>query len=151
MINFNKILPNFQSLREIGTDKRLAKFGDIITNMAYLLAITASKGEIDAKKVSKKILSNALKKAKMKKYAKKRPNSHDMANTVEAFLGYMYLYEHWGIEKMAKILIKILNHYNFEIYKEEIDGSIQAFSQLLQIILKKIGSEFKSANQKDEK
>ena len=135
---FDNMIPDIGSLRDIGTSKRLAKFGDIVVNMAYSLALTVKTKRIDAAKVSKKILSNALKQADMKKYAKSRANSHDMANTAEAFVGYMYIKERWSAEKIAKVLIKVLQKYDFSSYKEEIDGSIVAFKSLLRIIKKEI-------------
>ncbi len=148
--SFNEIVPQFNSLNEIGVHKGLAKFGDVVTNMAYSIAITIITGKLDASKVSKKILANALKQSNMKKYAVSRANAHDMANTAEAFIGYMYCIERWGVEKMAKILIKILERYDFLDYKQEIDGSIMAFKALLQIIEKKLILKFENPSHSEE-
>ena len=131
---FAGILPEFTSMREIGTHKGLAKFGDLITNTAYSLAKTYITERLSGEKVGKKILGNALKEAGMKKYAKNRADLHDMADTAEAFIGYMYCIKRWSIEKIAALLIKGLKNTDFSDYKNEIDGSIHAFKVLLRYI-----------------
>ena len=129
-----KLAPSVNSLKEIGIHKKLAKFGDTVTNLTYSLAKTIVSHQLDQQKVSRTILSSALKEAKMKIYAKKRSNAHDMANTAEAFIGYMYCKEKWSVEYMASLIIPVLSQYNLDDVNEELIGAIKSFRKLLEKI-----------------
>ena len=86
-----ELVPEVNSLRDIGTDRYLAKFGDTIVNCSYSIARSLVNNHLDAQKVSKKILTNALKNAGMKQYSYNRADAHAMADTAEAFIGYIYI------------------------------------------------------------
>ena len=70
--SLQKIIQNKKSIKEIGIDKDLAKFGDTVTNFIYSLAKSIVLGKLDQRKVSRIILSTALKQSEMKMYAKTR-------------------------------------------------------------------------------
>ena len=156
-------MPEIHSLKEIGISKKLANIGDTITNTAFSFALSQFTGIIQAKKVSQKILGNAIKNAEMKNLAKNRSNTHDLADAVEAFVGYMYIIHEWTIEHIAQRLISYLEEYyeNLESlqvpnergfqnevaqqrkmmqqdHKNEIDSAIYAFEELLKEIINKI-------------
>jgi hypothetical protein len=137
-----ELCPSVSTLKEIGTHKGLAKLGDTITNTIYSLAKSIVTHRLDQRKVNKKILSNALKQAEMKVFTKNRANSHDMANTVESFIGYMYVEEKWSIEQLAAQLIPPLSNYDILNYKEEIQAGIAAFTILLQNIKEELLPKF---------
>ena len=88
-----------KSQKAIGTDKGLAKIGDAIVNLSYSVAKSnfltknnPNKKPIrTGKKVGRTILEAALKKANLKNFAKNRANAHDLADTVEALVAYVWL------------------------------------------------------------
>ena len=131
-LNKNKNL--FQ--KAIGTDKGLAKIGDGIVNLAYSVAKSSyltnnSKNIIrTGLKVSKTILSNALKNANLKDFAKNRANAHDLANTVEALIAYVWLNNNITLNEIIKLLIDNISG-DLTIRTEEIKNATIAFTNLL--------------------
>ena len=87
------------SQKTIGTDKGLAKIGDGIVNLSYSMAksIFLTKNGSNNKvirtgmKVSKTILSQALKNANLRNFAKNRADAHDIADTAEALVAYVWI------------------------------------------------------------
>ncbi len=136
-LNLNK------SQKIIGTDKGLAKIGDGIVNLAYSVAksIFLTKNNLNekiirtGKKVSKTILETALKNAHMKNFAKTRADAHDLADTVEALVAYV-----WFSNKMTlKDLVDFLaDNLSGDLYNrnEEIKNATIAFTNLLNYIKK---------------
>lgn len=124
--------------KAIGTDKGLAKIGDGIVNLAYSVAKSIYLTKKDSTnhitrtgdKVSKKILAKALKEADMKGFAKNRASSHDLANTVEAIIAYLWLNDKMSIHKLIYILITNLSG-NISHRIKEIDNAAYAFTQVL--------------------
>ncbi len=135
MSNIPKKLKDYvkdlKNLKHIGRNKHLAKFGDTITNTAYSIAKSYIIGYLDARKVNKTILSFALKQADMKIYAKPRSDAHALADTVEAFIGYMYCAEYWSIEDIALKISLHLQDFDLNDYVLEKEGAILAFKYLL--------------------
>lgn len=129
-------LPETQ--KAIGTDKGLAKIGDSIVNFTYSVAKSiyltqnASKNNIirTGDKVSKNILAKALKDAHMKSFAKNRADSHDLANTVEAIVAYIWLKDIISIQEIIDLLVVNLSG-NISHRIKEIDNAAKAFTQLL--------------------
>ena len=134
MVGLDQLLPSFKSLKEIGTHKGLSKIGDAITNLIYSITKSIVMERLEARNVSRTILSNALKNADLRGCAKLRADSHDMADTAEAFIGYMYCHENWTIEQMADILQDQLIGTNFTDEHEEIARASAAFTALLEKI-----------------
>lgn len=128
------LLSDIRSLKQIGTHKHLAKFGDSVTNLVYSFAKTALVKQFTQRKVNRTILSHALKNAEMKEFAKTRSDAHALADTTEAFIGFMYCMEGWTIEYMASILVEKLQHFDLLNFKEETQGAIESFTYLLSLI-----------------
>jgi len=124
--------------KSIGTDKGLAKIGDSIVNLTYSVAKSiiltrnskTNKTIRTGMKVSKTILANALKKADMKKFSKSRADAHDLADTVEALIAYIWLIEKMTIEGITNILVESLDK-NLTVRSEEIKNATVAFTNLL--------------------
>jgi 23S rRNA maturation mini-RNase III len=132
-----------KSQKIIGTDKGLAKIGDAIVNLAYSVAksIFLTKNNPNnkvirtGKKVSKQILEVALKNANMKNFAKTRANAHDLADTVEALIAYLWLNNEISLEEIIEFLE---NNLLGDLYNrsEEIKNATIAFTNLLNHIKK---------------
>jgi len=124
--------------KRIGTDKGLAKIGDGIVNLSYSLAksiyLTQNSKNKNANrtgmKVSKSVLAEALKTANMKGFAKNRADAHDMADTVEALVAYVYLDKLMSIDDITNHLLKGLSG-NLLNRQEEIESARKAFTNLL--------------------
>jgi len=133
-----KDLNNNLTQKSIGTDKGLAKIGDSIVNLTYSVAksiVLTRNSKINntirtGMKVSKTILANALKKADMKKFSKSRADAHDLADTVEALIAYIWLIEKMTIEDLISILVDSLKE-NLTVRSEEIKNATVAFTNLL--------------------
>jgi dsRNA-specific ribonuclease len=131
-------LNQISSRKIIGTDKGLAKIGDGVVNLAYSVAksIFLTNNSTNKKivrtglKVNRTILSNALKNANMKEFAKNRGDAHDLADTVEAIIAYVWLSNKMTLSDIIDILKN-----NFEgdlrIKSQELKSAIQAFTKLL--------------------
>ncbi len=124
--------------RSIGTDKGLAKIGDGIVNLTYSVAKSMyltrnnkyNKIIRTGKKVSKTILAEALKNANMKKFSINRANAHDLADTVEAIIAYIWISEKMAIKEIIDFLSDSLTG---DLYKRhiEIESARIAFTKLL--------------------
>ncbi|MHA1519902.1 MAG: ribonuclease III family protein [Promethearchaeota archaeon] len=125
------LLDSVKSPKDIGTHKSLAQFGDSVTNLIYSYAKSVIVARFTQRKVNRTVLSHALKNAGMKQYAKTRSDAHALADTTEAFIGYMFCSEGWSIDKMSSQLWEKLSQYDLHDYKEESKGAIEAFTYLL--------------------
>lgn len=140
-----KDLTSKPSQKAIGTDKGLAKIGDSVVNFVYSVAKSTyltknnSNNKIirTGKKVNRTILSNALKNANLKIYAKSRANAHDMADTAEALIAYVWLSGDVSMDSMIKIIVENFSG-DLNIRTEEIQNATIAFTKLLESIKKYI-------------
>lgn len=129
------------SQKAIGTDKGLAKIGDSIVNFAYSVAksIFLTKNSVNkktirtGKKVNKIILADALRKANLKIYAKTRADAHDLADTVEALIAYVWLTGKVNLESMINIISENLSG-DFQSRTDETKNATTAFTKLLDYI-----------------
>ncbi|MFX0042585.1 MAG: ribonuclease III family protein [Candidatus Hodarchaeota archaeon] len=138
-----KDLNRIKSQKSIGTDKGLAKIGDGIVNLAYSVAksIFLTKNNLQHKiyrtgsKVSKQVLANALKNANMKDFAKNRADAHDLADTGEALVAYIWLNKNMTLDE---IIILLSNHLSGDLTNrsEETQSAIVAFTNLFNNIKK---------------
>ena len=127
--------------KAIGTDKGLAKIGDGIVNLVYSVAkseyLTRNgnnrKVVRTGKKVSKKILSDALKNAEMKSYARSRADAHDLADTAEAIVAYIWLSNKVTIPQLIEKLVNYIPG-NLVERNEEIENATVGFTKLLNFI-----------------
>ena len=132
-----------KSQKKIGTDKGLAKIGDGVVNLAYSVAksIFLTKTNPNnviyrtGKKVSKKILDTALKNADMKHFARSRADAHDLADTVESLIAYIWLNNKMTLRDIIDFLTENLSG-NLNIRSEEIRSATEAFTNLLNHIKK---------------
>ncbi|HUW90943.1 MAG TPA: ribonuclease III family protein [Candidatus Nanopelagicaceae bacterium] len=138
---FDFLLKDINSIltcKSIGTDKGLAKIGDGIVNLTYSIAKSIFLTKVNKNnknirtglKVSKKILAEALKKADMKKFARSRADAHDLADTVEALIAYVWFCDKMTIEDIVDILVNSLSG-DLNIRSEEIQNATKAFTKLL--------------------
>lgn len=126
------------SQKVIGTDKGLAKIGDAIVNLAYSIAKSSyltktGKTKLIIRtglKVSKTILGNALKSAELRHYARNRADIHDLADTVESIIAYVWLNDNMNIIELSEFLAKNLEG-DIQIRSEEIIQATNAFTKLL--------------------
>jgi hypothetical protein len=135
-MSYEFLIRDLNSQKSIGTDKGLAKIGDDIVNLAYSMAksiyLTENSSNIlrTGLKVNKTILSNALKNANMKSFAKKRADAHDLANTVEAIVAYVFLNNNFTLNEIIDFLKKNLSG-NIQNRTQEAIAATNAFTNLL--------------------
>jgi len=133
-----KDLNNNLTQKSIGTDRGLAKIGDGIVNLTYSIAksIVLTRNSKNNKsirtglKVSKTILANALKEADMKAFSRNRADAHDLADTVEALIAYIWFTKKMSMEDIINFLVDSLNS-NLTVRSEEIRNATIAFRKLL--------------------
>ena len=126
------------SQKAIGTDKGLAKIGDGIVNLTYSVAksifLTKNSSNNNVTrtglKVSKTILSNALKNANMRDFAKNRADAHDIADTAEALVAYVWINNNMTLHEIIDVLTVSLSGDLLD-RKEEITSATEAFTVLL--------------------
>ena len=131
-----KDIPKTQ--KAIGTDSGLAKIGDGIVNLTYSVAKsiyltrnhTKNRTIRTGQKVSKKILAKALKKADMKDFARNRADAHDLANTVEAIVAYVWLSNKMSLKEIIDFLTENFSG-SLQGRIDEINNAIKAFTNLL--------------------
>ena len=73
------------------SDGGLAQFGDSLLNFAFSLALTEMLGRPKGTKIPDRVLADAAVKAGLRKFLPKRVGRGDVANSVEALLGYAWL------------------------------------------------------------
>lgn len=140
-MSYKFLISDLNSQKRIGTDKGLAKIGDGIVNLAYSIAksiyLTENSSNIirTGIKVNKTILSNALKNAGMKNFAKNRADAHDLANTVEAIIAYVYLNNKMTLNEIIDFLKDNLSG-DIQSRTPEIKNASVAFTNLLNYIKK---------------
>lgn len=140
-MSYKFLISDLNSQKRIGTDKGLAKIGDGIVNLAYSIAksiyLTENSSNIirTGIKVNKTILSNALKNAGMKNFAKNRADAHDLANTVEAIIAYVYLNNKMTLNEIIDFLKDNLSG-DIQSRTPEIENASKAFTNLLNYIKK---------------
>jgi len=145
-MTFNFLLDDLNqnlSQKTIGTDKGLAKLGDSIVNLAYSMAksIYLTRNNQNNRiirtgnKVSKIILAEALKNAELKPFAKNRGDAHDMADTVEGIVAYVWLSNKMSLDEIIEVLWKSLSG-DFSNRTQEIDIARNAFTNLLNVMKK---------------
>ena len=130
-------------LKTIGTDKGLAKIGDGLVNLAYSVAksIYLTKNNLNkkiirtGKKVNRTILANALKNANLKKSAKTRADAHDLADTAEALIAYIWLTGNMNLDTIIKFISENLSG-EFHSRIQETTNATLAFTALLENIKK---------------
>ena len=117
---------NDEDLGKILTDARLAQFGDSLLNFAYSIALTETTGRPRGTKVPDKILADAAAKAGLRKRLPRRVGRGDVANSLEALLGHVWLQKMITLKEIVACL-----------KTENLDPS-KNFSTLVEISLSKL-------------
>ncbi len=115
-----------QDLAEVLTDHGLAQFGDALLNFAFSVALTETTGHPIGTKVPDKILAEAAVGAGLRKYLPRRIGRGDVANSLEALLGFVWL-------KKLLTLQEILN-----CLKTESSTPAQDFARLAELALARL-------------
>jgi Ribonuclease III len=82
---------NDEALLKVLTNTGLAQFGDSLLNFAYSIALTETMGRPRGTKVPDRILADAAAGAGLRKLLPRRVNRGDVANSIEALVGYAWL------------------------------------------------------------
>ncbi|MBO0887507.1 hypothetical protein J2P12_00240 [Candidatus Bathyarchaeota archaeon] len=82
---------NANDLTRILTDDGLAQLGDSLLNFAFSMALTQRTGMPTGTRVPDKVLAEAAVQAGLRKHLPKRVGRGDVANSVEALLGFVWL------------------------------------------------------------
>jgi len=93
-----------QTLGSILTDNGLAQFGDSLLNFAYSVSITETTGHPKGAKVTDKILAEAAVKAGLRKELPRRIGRGDVANSIEALLGFVWLQKLVSLDEIIRCL-----------------------------------------------
>ena len=117
---------NDEDLGKILTDTRLAQFGDSLLNFAYSIALTETTGRPRGTKIQDKILADAAARAGLRKRLPRRVGRGDVANSLEALLGHVWLQKMITLEEIVACL-----------KTESLDPS-KNFSALVEIALSKL-------------
>ncbi|HWY28343.1 MAG TPA: ribonuclease III family protein [Candidatus Sulfotelmatobacter sp.] len=95
---------NDEDLARILTDTGLAQFGDALLNFAYSIALTETTGRPRGTKVQDKILADAAATAGLRKRLPRRVGRGDVANSLEALLGHLWLQKMITLEEIVSCL-----------------------------------------------
>ncbi len=133
--------PEFKPLKEILTDKSLAKLGDNIVNLLYSLVKSKLLGKPDGVKVPDTVLAEAIRQAGLRKHVSTRQNADSLGDAAEALIAYSWLKGHFEIKETAEHLTALMPRINMLNRKTEKEISIKIFTSLLQNLLKIIESE----------
>jgi Ribonuclease III len=92
---------NNEDLGKILTNPGLAQFGDSLLNFASSIALTETTGRPVGTKVQDKILADAAARAGLRKLLPRRVNRGDVANSLEALLGHVWLQKMITLEEIV--------------------------------------------------
>ena len=86
------------------TSKDFAQFGDALLNFAYSVALTQKTGKPSGTRVPDKALAEAAVKAGLRELLPRRVGRGDIANGLEALLGYSWLEETLTLDEIVACL-----------------------------------------------
>ena len=115
-----------KDLSDILADKGLAQFGDSLLNFAYSVALTENEGTPKGIKIKDKILADSAVKAGLRKHLPRRVGRGEVANSIEALLGHVWLQKMITLEEIVDCL-----------KTENLDPS-KNFSELAELALSKL-------------
>lgn len=118
-------VPKYKNLSEALKDQKLASLGDSFVNFIYSLALSRRKGEPIGAKVNSRVLSEALKKAGLRKLLPSRTDRHTQADAAEALIVYAWIQNIMTMEEGVNIL-------------EQHEDPVEAFCALLLTMAKKL-------------
>jgi hypothetical protein len=115
-----------QTLTKIFTDSAMAQFGDALLNFAYSLALTETTGRPKGTKVSDRTLAEAAVKAGLRKHLSRRVGRGDVANSLEALLGFAWLQKLMTLDEIVTCL------------KAESTAASENFAKLAEVALARL-------------
>ena len=95
---------NDEDLVKILTNTGLAQFGDSLLNFAYSIALTENNGRPRGTKIQDRILAEAAARAGLRKLLPRRVGRGDVANSLEALLGHVWLQKMITLEEIVACL-----------------------------------------------
>ncbi len=110
--------PTHKTLHDVLIDRNLAPLGDAYTNLIYSLFLSAKRRKPTGAKADSHMLSNALRKAELRKLLPSRIDRHKQADAAETLLVYVWLH---GLTTVAEDVEIVTKH----------DDGVEAFSSLL--------------------
>jgi len=119
------LVSKYKNLCEVLVDQKLASLGDSFVNLIYSLSLSRRKGEPIGAKVNSRVLSEALKKAGLRKLLPSRTDRHAQADAAEALIVYAWIQNVMTIEE------------GIDILKQHADP-VEGFCALLLTITKKL-------------
>lgn len=125
----NEALPDLrgrQDLTGLLTDGGLAQFGDALLNFAFSVALTEMLGRPKGTKIPDKVLADAAVRAGLRKFLPRRVGRGDVANSVEALLGYVWLQKLLTLDEIVD-----------RLKSESLDRS-HGFAQLAELALERL-------------
>jgi len=118
-------VPKYKKLREVLMDQKLASLGDSFVNLVYSLTLSRRRGEPIGAKVDSRVLSEALKKAGLRKLLPSRTDRHVQADAAEALIVYAWMQNVVTMEEGVNIL-------------EQHEDPIEGFCDLLLTVTKRL-------------
>jgi len=95
---------NDEDLGKILTNTGFAQFGDSLLNFAYSIALTETTGRPRGTKVQDRVLADAAARAGLRKLLPRRVGRGDVANSLEALLGHVWLQKMITLEEIVGCL-----------------------------------------------
>ncbi|TMI25787.1 hypothetical protein E6H19_02440 [Candidatus Bathyarchaeota archaeon] len=95
---------NDEDLGKILTNTGLAQFGDSLLNFAYSIALTENNGRPRGTKIQDRILAEAAARAGLRELLPRRVDRGDVANSLEALLGHVWLQKMITLEEIVACL-----------------------------------------------
>jgi ribonuclease III-like protein len=95
---------NDKDLGKILTNTGLAQFGDSLLNFAYSIALTETTGRPKGTKIQDRILADAAAKAGLRNHLPRRVGRGEVANSLEALLGHVWLQKMITLEEIVACL-----------------------------------------------
>jgi len=97
------------NLARVLVNKGLAQFGDSLLNFAYSKALTETTGKPMGTKVADKVLAEAAVKSGLRKLLPRRVGRGEVANGLEALLGYSFLEKRISLDEVVSCLKDVTN------------------------------------------
>ena len=116
-------------LESILKDQKLAKLGDLYVNFLYSLALTQTKSEPTAVRVTDKALAEAARKAGLREILPKRTSRGDVANAIESLVIHAWLDKIVDSEEIVNLL------------KKNAENPAEAFANVATEILRRLGKD----------
>lgn len=120
-------VPTYKTLREIMVEGNLAAFGDALANLIYSIYVSHKNKRPTGTRVDSQILSDAIKKADLRRVMPSRVTRHKLADAAEALLGYAWLQGLITLNESVELLVKQ-------------DEVVDAFTSLILEIKKRLES-----------